>query len=335
MVLLVEPTRILSEESNLIDDDTDYTTTSVTWVTLHDYGNISLFADSLVVFYVKIGVGSDQTSARLKIGSCYVWGKNSVGAGTYVGVAYVPGGIHNVLLEGRSTGGGEFTVDRVQIGKAILIDRTGYGLASYSSAITLRIPARVALPVGALKNAVFMVRCWAKTTGAQTNFESPGDSLTNGVSLAVDGVQVAWTERNQDTGSVENACATYYGNLSIVSSHTFTITKDNAGTTVHISVYASPWLLGATDNEPVTLDFSQGSTLYVTLEPLSGNPTKTGKLGKKRAVSYGDATDYYDLQTGAGLLKYSHTFSDVKPNKVSFFAVGLGGCISYIGVDAV
>jgi hypothetical protein len=336
MVLLVEQTRVLASESSLIDNDTDYTRTTASWGTLHDYGNIGLFAElNLVPFCIVISVGGSQRYARLKIGSYYVWGKNDVSAGTYTGIACVPSGTYDVLLEGRDDSGGGLTVDRFQIGKAVLLDSTGKGLAAYASTITLRIPARNALPVGVLKSAVFMVRCWAYTSGGQTNFENAGDSLTNGVDLAVDGSQVNWTERNQDAGSIENASATYYGSLSVADSHTFAITKDNAATVVHISIYASPWLLAAADNEPVTLDFAQNSTLYVTLEPLDGNPTKHVKIGKKRAVSYGDTMDYYNTDPSTtAIIKFSYTFQTEKANATGLIVSGLGGCISQIGVDA-
>jgi hypothetical protein len=335
MVLLVEQTRVLANESNLIDDDTDYSCPISGWATAHDYGNISLFAElNLVVFYIKTSAGGPQASLRLKIGSYYVWGKNDVPAGTYTGIACLPSGTYDVLLE--SATGVTFTIDRFQIGKAVLLDRAGKGLAAYASTITLRIPVRNALPVGVLKNAVFAVRCWAYTPAAQTNFENLGDSLTNGVSLAVGGAQVNWTERNQDTGSIGNASATYYGSLSVADSHTFAITKDNANTVVHISIYASPWLLAAADNEPVTLDFAQNNTLYVTLEPLDGNPIKHVKIGKKRAVSYGDTTDYYNTDPNTtGIIKFSYTYQTEKPNATSLVVTGLSGCISQIGVDAV
>jgi len=336
MVMLLENVRNLSRESNLIDNGTDYTLTSSGWATLHDYGNIALYNElNLVVFSVKFSVGGSQRYARLKIGSYYVWGKNDVAIATYTGIACLPSGLYDVLLEGRDDSGGSVTVDRLQVGKAFLSDATGYGLTSYASAITLRTPARNNLPCGPLKNAMFMVRVWASTGGAQTNFENPGDSLTNGVSLAVDGVQVSWSVRDQDAGSIGNACATYYGSLSVVASHTFTISKDNGGTTVHITVYVNPWLLGNATHEPVTLCFAERSTLYVTMEPLDADPTKTGKLGKTRAVTFGAATDFYDTQSGTGIKVFSHTFTDLKPSETMFLVDGLGGCISNIGVDAV
>jgi hypothetical protein len=184
-----------------------------------------------------------------------------------------------------------------------------------------------------LKNAVFAVNVWAYTPGADTNFENVGDALTNGVQLLVDGVQVNWTTRIQDTGSNENAYANYYGSLSAGSVHAFTIGKDNANTVIHVSIVACPWLLATVDNEPMTLDFSQNSTLYLVLEPLNADPAKNSKIGKVRAVTYGDTTDFYSTATGTGILSHSYTFELVEVTSVTVIVNGLGGCISMVGLD--
>jgi len=153
------------------------------------------------------------------------------------------------------------------------------------------------------------------------------------VSLYVDGAQVSWVERNQDTGGNKGASAYAMCSLPVGSSHSFTISKRYAGTTVHVSIYACPWLLSDVNSEPVAASFPQGSTLYIMLEPLNLNPTKTAMVGKKRAVSFGDGTDYYSTSSGAGLLNFNYTFDAISVSDVSLYLAGLGGCVGYIGVD--
>jgi hypothetical protein len=178
------------------------------------------------------------------------------------------------------------------------------------------------------------VNCWAYTPGAQTNFENIGDSLTNGVSLSIEGSQVDWTNRNQDTSSSENAWAEYFGWDGAAEDISIVITKDNGSTVVHISVILCPWILPPdTDFEPIDLDFPQGSTIYLMLEPLTENPTKNSKIGKERAISFGDTTDYYSTASGTGILKHTYTFEEVKNGAVLLVTYGKGACISSIGVD--
>jgi hypothetical protein len=333
MVLLVEQVRQLTSESSLIDDTATYTRSfSRSWGEVKNYGNITLASAALIVWSFQLT--SSGYNMRLKIGSYYVWGKNNVGTGTFTGIAYLAAGTYAVVVEDSSSGPAS-SICNFKLGVAKFIDEVGSVLNNYSSTINLTVANRSTLPIGALKNAVFMVRCWAKTTGAQTNFKNPGDSLTNGVSLSVDGVQITWTERNQDDANYENASATYYCTLGVGSSHSFAITKDNGSTTVNINIYACPWLLFGSNHEPVTLDFPQNSTLYLMLEPLDTNPTKSVKVGKKRAVSFGDSTDFYSTASGTGLLSFSYRFDIVQIATVTLYASGLGACISHIGVDAV
>ncbi len=71
----------------------------------------------------------------------------------------------------------------------------------------------------------------------------------------------------------------------------------------------------------------------MTLEPLDKDPTKNSKIGKVRAVSYGDATDFYSTASGTGILSHTYTFEIVAVSDVSVFVNGFGGCISLVGVD--
>ncbi|MCW4045235.1 MAG: hypothetical protein NWE94_06940 [Candidatus Bathyarchaeota archaeon] len=329
MVLLAEQTRQLASESSLIDDATAYNYSTVGWGTVKNYGNITLAAAALVAW--RFQVAFSYGWVRLKIGSYYVFARDS--SGTYSGVSYVAAGTHAVIVEGYYNGS-TITVSNFKLGKVSFADAAGSTLNAYSSTINLTVANRTTA-IGALKNAVFIVRCFAITSSGQANFENVGETLTNGVSLSVDGAQINWVERYQDTGTNNGASALYAVSLSAGSSHSFAITKRSGATAVHISIYASPWLLCGSDHEPVTLDFPQNSTLYLLLEPLDANPTKTVKVGKKHAVSFGDAADYYSTSSGTGLLSFSYRFEVVQVDTVTLYASGLGACISHIGVDAV
>jgi hypothetical protein len=328
-MVYTEQVRQLGSEANLINDATVYTRDNAAWGTLKNYGNITLTEDSLIVFKFTINA---QSAYRLKIGaSFYVYGCFAVGVKT--GIAFVAAGTYAVVMEQKNSGGSG-SVSAFQLGKAKFSDVGKSNLAAYAAEIDLTVAQRAPPSFfGTLKKAVFAVNVWAYTPAAQTNFENVGDALTNGVQLSVDGVQVDWTTRIQDTTSDETACANFYGSLSVGSAHTFTIGKDNANTVVHISIIGCPWLLAGVDNQPVTLDFPQVSTLYVTLEPLDKDPTKNSKIGKVRAVSYGDATDFYSTASGTGILSHTYTFEIVAVSDVSVFVNGFGGCISLVGVD--
>ena len=328
-MVYTEQVRQLASEQNLINDLTTYTRSNAAWGTLKSYGNIVLSEDSLIVFKF---IANTSSCYRLKIGSFRVHG--CYAAATYTGIAFVPSGTHAVLLEQKNDGGASGSIKWFQLGKAKLSDVAKSSLAAYAAEIDLTVAQRSPPSfLGTLKNAVFAVNVWAYTPGAQTNFENVGDALTNGVQLSVDGVQVDWTSRIQDAGSNETAYANYYGSLSVGSGHAFTIGKDNANTVVHISIIGCPWLLANVDNEPMTLDFAQGSTLYLTLEPLNADPTKNSKIGKVRAVSYGDSTDFYSTASGTGILSHSYTFETVSVVDVTVVVNGFGGCISMVGLD--
>jgi hypothetical protein len=93
-----------------------------------------------------------------------------------------------------------------------------------------------------------------------------------------------------------------------------------------------PWIL-IDSHQPLTLDFPQGSTLYLVMEPLTADATKTVKLGWPRFISFGDSTDYYSTASGTGILPWNYTFESVEVKNVGLFVGGYGGCISVIAVD--
>jgi hypothetical protein len=226
MVLLAEQLRVLEKEASLVDDATGYTRSTSGWGTIKDYGNITLSEPALIVFSFQ--VSASYGGIRLKIGSYYVFCRyyGSSISGTYTGIAYAAAGTHNVLAEAYYSGS-VVTISNFKLGKTNFVDEAGSALSTYSSTRNVTVTERTT-PLGALANAVFMVRCYGYTSG-QTNFENVGDALTNGVSLFVDGVQVDWIERWQDTTGSRGASAFWYGALSVGVSHSFQIVKDNGG----------------------------------------------------------------------------------------------------------
>ena len=343
MGLLVEQVRDIESEETFIDDSTHYSAPSTSWDTLHDYGNVTTPKAGLLIFHIDAhrGVSGYDGYVRLKVGSNYVWAHKETSGGVsghHECFCYVDAGTYDILVQGIQGGASsEMSVDKFVCGFVAFSDMNGSFLASYSSQISIT-PANRETCIGALKQAVFRVQVYGVTAGGQTNFENVGDSFTNGVSLAVDGSQIDFDVRNQDALGGAGAHAEYFAALSVGSAHTFTVTKDNANTTVYISIVACPWLIYDTLHQPVTLDIPQGSTLYLMLEPLDGltDPTKYAYIGKVRAFSFGDATDYYYSLSGTGIQTPTYTFEIVDGQTSLLYVKGslnTGACISHIAVD--
>lgn len=344
MGLLVEQVRDIESELTFIDNSTHYSAPSSSWGTLHDYGNVTTPKAGLLIFHIDAHKGStDNGHIRLKVGANYVWAHEEASVGVsshHECFCYVDAGTYDILVEARQGVGGagtEMSVDKFVCGFVAFSDMVGSFLASYSSQISIT-PANRETCIGALKQAVFRVQVYGITAAGQTNFNNVGDSLTNGVSLAVDGAQISFDVRNQDAGSEDGAHAEYFTALSVGSAHTFVISKDNANTTVYISIVACPWLMYDIIHQPVTLDIPQGSTLYLMLEPLDGlaDPTKYAYVGKVRAFSFGDATDYYYSLSGTGIQIPTYTFEIVDGQTSLLYVKGslhTGACISHIAVD--
>jgi hypothetical protein len=163
--------------------------------------------------------------------------------------------------------------------------------------------------------------------------ENPGDALTNGVQVLLDGVQKSWSERHQGDTNGMAAGGKCYVAASAGVSHSITITMDNGATAVNVNVAVCPWILPSALSEIITLSISQGSTLYVMEEPLDGNPTKYTYVGKVRGITFGASTDYYSSASAVGISAFSYTFESVKASQCLLQVYGLGGCISIIAVD--
>jgi hypothetical protein len=157
--------------------------------------------------------------------------------------------------------------------------------------------------------------------------------------------QTSWTDRANDWGtttdngsygvgayarySVAFDPATQY-NLIIKVSNTIASSRT---VRAYVKVIICPWIIANSEYNPVDMDFPQGSTMYVVLEPLNLNPTKNLKLGRVRGVSFGDSTDYYSTISGTGIQSWSYTFETVEVSNCLLNISGEGGCISILAVD--
>jgi hypothetical protein len=339
MTLLSEQERLISSEISLINVATQYTASGSAWSTTHDYGNIVLAAAGIVVFTFlagRDGLGAGTGYMRLKVGSLYCWGKTfAIGASTTAGVAvWLAAGTYGVLMESYGgTSGGVTYVSGFKCGFCKFNDAVGSALAAYSST-ALTVASRNT-PIGALTNTHFCVQLFALTpTSLATNFEDINESLTNGVSVLIDGVQVSSIERNQDADGKYCASAKYFINTTVGTQHTVTVSLRNVNTQVTMSIVACPWILSSASIKPVDpLEVSQGSTIYLTKEPLFLNATGYIYVGQARAISYGDSNDYYYLLSGVDILSGSYTFEMVSVVDIDLSAKGLGCCVSIIAVD--
>jgi hypothetical protein len=327
--------RQLSSEANLLNVATAYTRTNVAYGSIHNYGNVTLPEDGLLLLYFETYSSAITFgSLRFKIGGIYAYALTPT-SGTYYAASflvYLPAGTYEIDVEGAGFSGGTVGIRLLQAGFAAFSDLSGSAVAAYAGAIAETTTVR-ATPLGNIKNTVYCVVVYAVTAGAPTNLENPGDAFTNGVQVLLDGVQQSWSERSQGGSNDMAAGGKCYVSASAGTSHSITITEDNAATDENVCVAVCPWILPYALSEAVTLDITQGSTLYLTEEPLDANPTKYVYVGKVRAVSFGAATDYYASASATGISAFSYTFESVDISQCLLQVYGLGGCIALIAVD--
>lgn len=213
-------------------------------------------------------------------------------------------------------------------------------------------PATRKLAVGQVKKYVCIITVYAGAAYRKSRLKNPGEANDSGFfnwKIYLDGVQQTWTERQEDWGGTDNNYANgstgAYGRLvalaypstaRILRIDVYNAFGSTQNCSARVDIIICPWFLADVDYEPVSLDFSQGSTLYVILEPLGiqyNNPTKYARVGKQRFVSFGDATDYYKTVSGTGILSFDYTFETVEVVNSLLHVKGLGGCVSTIGVD--
>lgn len=338
MTVLSEMER--TSDWGFIKDSTSYTRTGA-WGTLHDWGNIVMGSDGIVCFAVTYGkLTGGYGNIRIKIGSNIVFGGEVVGgvaSVTKLGYIWLPAGTYDVLAEGKSSDGANVQLSFFAFGSVTFNDTKYSALQSGGAApITVNLAKVVArqTPAGVIsRQHVFVqVHAYQSDNGA-TEFIDSG-SATNSIKIEVDGVQVAWTYKYNDTHCVGSAFGTLILSEALAD-HTIVITpSDTTNTVMTVAVVSSPWILSPwmLQSFPVTLSFSQFSTLYVWMEPLVLNPTKNLNVGSPyRAVDY--SANYYYSSSGVGLVQAVYTFDALQLSLVGVYVDGYGGCISVVAVD--
>lgn len=216
-------------------------------------------------------------------------------------------------------------------------------------------PATRKTPLGNIKNYNAQVLILCDCDVHKNLFRNNGESDTSdriNWKLYINGIRTDWTEKGgtsecgtdyqttSNLGYGEGICGRYWKSVEAGTAVTVRVDAYNNATggtrtcNVYVYVVWSPWVLGPnTDHEPIDLDVSQFSTVYLELEPLMADPDKYLNIGKARAISFGSATDFYYSAHGTGLLNASYSFELIEAAGMLVFAYGKDGCISHIGVD--
>jgi hypothetical protein len=324
-MLLSEQERILTNEKNLLNDPTSYSIPSTQWGPIHDWGGFTTTQDGIWFFnfLVSAGLGAQGTVALfingIPVEVITITAAQNIVAG---GALWLPAGTYDVQAYGLYSGSAP-SIMNVQVGFTQFNDCGSYALQASSSA-SVTVNSR-ATPVGDLRQAVYAINASAL---------APLNQLVGQITISVDGA----TQTNDESGpNARASSAKCYLPCSISSSHSISVTCNNASATIYLSVIACPWILttAARFHQPVTLSFPQLSTLYTVVGILFNDVVKECFVGKPKGVSFGAGADFYGYSSaGTGvLLSFAYTFDSVNAALVTFSADGLGCCIDNIAVD--
>lgn len=369
-MLLSEQVRIIKDEEVLVWDTTVYNIATNDWGTVVTK-NITLSAARIVYVafrgkHASGGGTSDIAQARVLLDGVRV-----VSTGAFVPTVSDPidrevflclaAGSYTFTFQGAKLAGSTTAqITNIRIATLNFPDRQrnvySSGNVSCPTGQTTTVlsdqqftpPATRKLAVGSIKKYVCIITVDLVATNRKSRLKNPGESNDSGFinwKIYLDGVQLAWTERREDWGGSDtnpDYGRGAYGRLVALAdpgtARTLRIDVYNwYGTTqtctAQVDFVICPWILADVYYEPVSLDFPQGSTLYVYAEPLGQNLTKFISVGKVRFVSFGDATDYYKTVSGTGILTFDYNFEVVEVVNSVLNVKGYGGCISTIGVD--
>lgn len=367
MSLLTEQVRDASEEDIILNDSTGYDVAVVgDWATVKSQ---SFFLNKKKGIYVKITVLAE--AGVHGAGRVLLDGDPILSTGGMEPTETESRDVFLVLDSGSYTiafqsaiwltGGNDFSVDLCYIGAFMLSDVETLSEDSGSVQIqpsdseelveqTLVLPAPRKVPGGVVAEHTCFVVVYAQQIDLRySSMKNIGEANTAdylNFRLYKNAVQVDWLVRDNDyTSSFANdtfgtgSVGLYKVQLQPGSTTIFRVDGYNGwpgvkNARVVIKVFACPWIIPSAVYTPIEFEeFSEGSTLYLVLEPFNDNPTKTVKIGKERFVSFGDATDYYQTSSGQNILSVSYKFELVKNMKVDVEIGGENGCISIIGVD--
>jgi len=309
-MLLSEMVRRIKNEQNLVSDPTQYATASTSYYTVASY-NISLSRASLMIYKYEIANANAgfRAQARLKIGDRHVGGHVQGGTAFAAkgGMFYLPAGSYTIEVQLRTHNASYSAYLRnFELGMADFADMAYVAMRGLGGS-TLTLPSRRTV-IGRLKRGTLYIEAYCTVTPP----------------LTINGAAKGWTFTDWEN-------YVYCQSVNLDSSYTISVGTDPYHVTY--SAILCPWILPPSDAEIVDLGFPQGSTLYLVLEPLRSNPIKYLKLGKRRAVSFGDLTDYYSTASGTDILTWNYTFEIIEVSNCLLLISGYGGCISTMACD--
>ncbi|RJX15267.1 hypothetical protein CW703_06915 [Candidatus Bathyarchaeota archaeon] len=342
-MLFSEQVRLLEDEEVLVDDTNTYTETVTK--------NISLDKQKLVYLKIK---AYDRYGVKVSLDDIPIFSTGYISDNATVEkdiIMIVDAGSHTFKFEPDYS-----QIQLIHIAtfnfpdkSKVTHDTGGYISAPKSQMTTVlnidfTTPNARRLVAGTIKKYTVIVNVYVETQYEPDAYlKNPDESDSSGFMnwrLYLDDEEVGWDVRNQNN---ERWPVGLFGKkfLRLDSGKTFNVKvkvnnlsgyNRNVKASIHIVV--CPWFFVTDeDHEPLKLDFPQGSTLYVTLEPLLENPTKTVKIGRKRFKDFGDSANYYYMVSGTDILNAYYTFEMVEPEKAQLFIKGKNSCISIIGVD--
>jgi hypothetical protein len=371
-MFLSQMVRQLQNEQNTINDSTLYQETSSSYVTKTSK-QFTLLQAALVAVRVKFaiwnGAGAQRTisgAVAVKYGSVPILysglitislaasASQSYELETFISLVAGTYTLDFQLAAIQSGGYGWIEYDNIQIGTFSFADTdltsgdSGVVSAPNAQATTVETinittyPTRK-LPCGKLQNTnlIILVSCHCDTDNSQSKMKNPGetnDAVLNW-KLYLNGVQQSWSDRQNDNGASPKGTRGRF-TVPVVPGTGNTIRLDvynNIGSSKNvrafIAVLHSPWVIGDNPFYPINLSLSQQSTLYVTLEPFTRDPTKSLKIGLLHAATFGDSTDYYHSSGGTSIIADNYVFESVPAENIPLQFSGLMACISIIGAD--
>lgn len=370
-MLLCEQVRIVADEEILVNDASNYDAPSGSlhdWTT-RATKNVILGSQKIV--YVKFAASQVGSNANCA-GRCTLDGIPIVASGTVTYGSATTREAFLLLAAGSYTfafqsanwkapnGNESVRISGIYIAALNFSDKSGLSYDSGNVSCPLGSTTTVLsqqftvgssrkLPLGSIKKYTALITVHMLNTNERSNIpKNAGESDTTSRvnwKIYLGTTQYSWTNRKEDyNASTDNQSYGIgaYGSLSVAldadTQYTLRIDVYNAIATprtcrCYVRILICPWIIPASEHQPVDLDFPQGSTIYVVTEPLNSDPTKTSKIGKQRFMSFGDSTDYYSTASGTGILSHNYTFESVQVSNCILLIGGNGGCISILAVD--
>jgi hypothetical protein len=370
-MLYGEQVRLLQDEEILLNDTATYSVSSPTqWSTQRTY-DIVLTKAQFVLLEADVAIGSlAWGAARIVLDGSEAVASGELGNETRTirVIIYLAAGNYRADFDLSlfETSGNSISFTQCKVGRFNFPDKAGASpvgtleLADNDEGTVMNqnisLPALRKLPFGDTKGVTLIITAHCRGLGTMTpriaqlqDTEAFPTAGKSGFRIYVDDVQQPWTERHNDYGtSTANmdygkggyGLLVHTGEVGDTVNVKVKVYNNTGGTMDHavkLRVVACVWWL-APASEPVTLSrLPFQSTLYLTLEPLWANPTKTLQVGKTRIGEFLDC-DYYSSTSGADIVDWNYTFETVDPEGVQIFTTVAalthhGACISMIGAD--